>query len=156
MSQERAKEIEDLIGTLPGMKKSWHKAPFDFTFLPQNEKIEVKHSGPRCIPHPRASLFTVFTGRGFSVQFAWTNIARREFQWLLLSGEDENRLYFWLLDEGSARWLMTKSSGGTITFILKNAVRRTPKAAHLNLHRITLDQLREHCEKGNLAGLLPL
>jgi hypothetical protein len=47
--QERAREVEDyLISSLPGAKRrDWEKAPYDFTFEPQNQKIEVKYSGLR-------------------------------------------------------------------------------------------------------------
>ena len=152
MSQERAREIEELIATLPGMKRSWHNAPHDFSFVPQNEKIEFKYSAARCVPHPRAPLFSYSHDIGFTFQFLWSNIARREFQWLLLSGEDEERLYFWLLPERTARRLLSKSSGGSITFVPKNAVSRRRKAAILDCYHITFEQLRERCLKGDLTG----
>src|SRR6516162_5409046 len=145
MPQERAEEIEEmLIATLPGMKKRERdKAPYDLIYMPNNEKIEFKYSGLRDVQY----------ATGFSGQLSWGNIARREFSWLLLCGDLlENGLLFWLLPECVARYVLTKSGGGQITFVPDNAVPRRRKAAMIDLYRITLEELRARCEKGGLGA----
>jgi hypothetical protein len=134
-------------------KREWEQAPYDFIFEPRNEKVEHKYSALRKVEHCCVTLDPY--SEGVTLRFLWKDIAEREFDWLLLSGEYfKEGLYFWLLPERIARELLTKSNGGQISFVLKNRFARRSKAALLDSRRITLEQLRARCEKGDLAGRL--
>jgi hypothetical protein len=75
-------EAEALIAALPGMRKSsQHNGPYDFLFASRNEKIEHKFRNSDFIDHNQT-----VTGE-YTIRFLWGDIARRDFDWLLLSGK---------------------------------------------------------------------
>jgi hypothetical protein len=156
MSQKRASEVErEVIARLPGMRiREWAQAPYDWIFEPQNQKIEHKYSGEKRVEHRTSGAAYWLYNGDVTLRYCWTDIADREFDWLLLIGEDEDELHFWLLPEMLARAVMNPS--GQITFVHKNKVARKRKARMIDARAITLEQLRTRCEQGRLKIWLSL
>ena len=137
MSEETA---YNLVRQLPGMTKRPDHGLQDYFYGAQNQKIEAKYSNPRQI---RYSV-------GYAHQYSWGDIAARDFNWLLLIGEDESKgkLDFWLLAALTARnRLMTRSC--TITFTLY-ALARRPKGQFMERCRMDYKTLYARCESGEL------
>ena len=56
-------------------------------------------------------------GGSITIQFQWPNIAKREFDWLILTGLHIDEWYIFCVPEIVAKsQLMTKSTGGTINY----------------------------------------
>jgi hypothetical protein len=133
-SEEKAR---NLILQLPGVIPRPYHGPYDFLFGPL--KIEWKHKNLQDI---RYSV-------GYTLQYQWGGISKKDFDYLLLSGYDGEKFDLWLLDAWTARCqFLTKY--GQISFT-PYGQRWHSKSYELEALRLNYEQLHARFQTGKLS-----
>jgi hypothetical protein len=134
---------ETLCASLPGMRIYPVTHPFDFRYLPQNSRIEVKYRS-----HPNQ----VHSAGGTTLQFSWNHIRDRKFDWLLLTGENKGQWNLWLLPASIHEHFMSKTNGGQITCTVNGVNKPREKALEFLWFRVTREGLYADCLNGSLGS----
>jgi hypothetical protein len=121
------------------MRIRWGADPYDFDYLPEKLKVEVKW---RSRPNPVRSL------GGVTHQFSWHDIDNRDFDFLLLVGEHQYVTYLWLVRTDDAHGIFyNHSARGTISCTAGGVRNPRLKAAEFSKCRIGREYLYENCRK---------